>query len=137
MENRNFIPADTLLALLQKKLQPYNIPYNAMVDALYTALQELANHLIIGDTVELPDGTTLQAIWRPTVKYEATPATVEWNRYPSGTHYYEDATWHMLVWKAIGGYLYTVKHKPTNKYTIHSVAASEDAACKACMAAIE
>jgi len=67
MDNRNFIPADVLTMRAQRILHDhgFDIPYIPITDAIYLPLRALAAELIVGDTIELPDGTTLKVVWKP------------------------------------------------------------------------
>lgn len=67
-ENGHYIPADALTMRAQniiKERLDTMIPYTVMSSAIYEPLLALAKILVTGDTVELPDGTTLTVTWKP------------------------------------------------------------------------
>ncbi len=67
----HYAPAEALTIRVQVRLANLTGTRPGWADAsnaVYGALTDLACTLMVGDSIELPDGTTLQCTWKPTLK---------------------------------------------------------------------
>jgi len=67
----HYIPAEALTIRIQDRLAELTGTrpgWDDASDAVYGALVDLASTLTMGDSIELPDGTTLQCTWKPTIR---------------------------------------------------------------------
>ena len=67
----HYIPAEALTIRIQDRLDELTGTrpgWDDASDAVYSALVDLARTLTAGDSIELPDGTTLQCTWKPTIR---------------------------------------------------------------------
>jgi len=67
-ESVHYIPADSLTMRAQEIIKQeldVIIPYRTMAKAIYDPLLVLARILNVGDTFELPNGTTVMVTFKP------------------------------------------------------------------------
>ena len=66
----HYSPFDALVMRAQKSLKDngYLVSYYILADAIYDPWNDLSIQLQIGDSLELPNGTTLTCTWKPSTK---------------------------------------------------------------------
>ena len=67
-ESIHWTPTEAIVYRVQGKIKEETgttLPWHVLADAIYGSMNALADTMSVGDTMELPNGTTLLVEWKP------------------------------------------------------------------------